>query len=398
MNFCRLIECVLQFDRVRMLRSRILNEWSKVRTKFPKLISATLAIALGAMLAFNAPAIAASAKVTVGDKTFDPGSTGNSPKISLANFKTDADYIVIVSVSEGGIYLTNSAATNVEVLFGFPTDPTVPESEIGFQGSYVDVKKALTTMLFDAPDVEGDVTFAIDFVETELIPNFYYNRGDGHYYLAVDNEGEVQDEALGDQISWDEAKTAANALEKFGMQGYLATLTSEDENDFIAEYTDAQDVWIGAARVDGDNSDCTVGKVWEWADGPEEGTDFFTQTTPGSGGGTPIGTEFNAWAEGEPNSNCNLASDPNWDEGYAVTNWNGDPGEWNDVKKNHAVYAYLVEFSGESTALQYQDEVTFVIIASDGLPETGAPVALGLLFGALASVSIGAVALRRRTN
>ena len=127
MNFCRLIECVLQFDRVRMLRSRILNEWSKVRTKFPKLISATLAIALGAMLAFNAPAIAASAKVTVGDKTFDPGSTGNSPKISLANFKTDADYIVIVSVSEGGIYLTNSAATNVEVLFGFPTDPTVPE-------------------------------------------------------------------------------------------------------------------------------------------------------------------------------------------------------------------------------------------------------------------------------
>lgn len=369
-----------------------------MNNRFGKLIAAVVALAFGAMFAFGAPALAASAKVTAGDKTFDPGSTGNSPKLSLSNFKTDADYIVIVSVSDGGIYLTSSAAANVEVLFGFPTDPTVPESEIGFQGSYLDVKNALTTMLFDAPEVEGDVTFAIDFVETELIPNFYYSRGNGHYYLAVDNSGEVQDEALGDPVTWDEAKTAAHTFEKFGMEGYLATLTSEDENDFIAKYTAAQDVWIGAARVGGDDSDCTAGQVWEWADGPEVGTNFFTQTTPGTGGGTPIGTEFNAWASGEPNSKCDMAKDPNWDEGYAVTNWEGVAGQWNDLANDHDVYAYLVEFSGESTALQYQDEINFVIGTSEGLPETGAPVALGLLFGALASVSIGAVALRRRTN
>lgn len=363
-----------------------------MNNRFGKLIAAVVALAFGAMFAFGAPALAASAKVTAGDKTFDPGSTGNSPKLSLSNFKTDADYIVIVSVSDGGIYLTSSAAANVEVLFGFPSDPTEPESEIGFQGSFADIKTALTTMLFDAPDVEGNVTFEIDVVETELIPNFYYSRGNGHYYFAATTEDE--------DITWQDAKTAAHAMEKFGMEGYLATLTSESENDFIAQYTEAIDVWFAAARAGGEDSDCTAGLVWEWADGPELGTDFFTQTAPGTGGGSPIGTEFSAWATGEPNSDCDLAEEPNWDEAYGVTNWGGDFGKWNDLKNNHeGVQSYLVEFSGaSSTAVQYVDEITFVIGSTEGLPETGAPVALGLLFGALASVSIGAVAIRRRTN
>lgn len=361
-----------------------------MRNLFGKLTAAIAALTLGAMLAFSAPAIAASAKVTVGDKTFDPGSTGNSPKITLSNFKTDSDYIVIVSVSDGGIYLTDSAASDVSVVVGFPI-PTNPESELGFQGSYNDIETALTTMLFDAPETEGNVTFEIDVVETELIPNFYYNRGDGHYYYAASTDD-------GD-ITWQDAKTAANAMEKFGMEGYLATLTSESENDFIAEYTDAEDVWFGAARVGGQDADCTAGLVWEWADGPEEGNDFFTQTAPGEGGGSNIGTEFSSWAEGEPNSDCGLEENPNWDEGYGVTNWSGDNGLWNDLPNSFAgVQSYLVEFSGESTAVQFVDEVTFVIGSAEGLPETGAPVALGLLFGALASVSIGAVALRRRAN
>ena len=50
-----------------------------------------------------------------------------------------------------------------------------------------------------------------------------YNSANGHYYQVVSDEG----------IEYADAKTAAEASTYKGLSGYLVTITSEAENDFL---------------------------------------------------------------------------------------------------------------------------------------------------------------------
>lgn len=355
----------------------------------PAILRSLAALLVLGALSIGAPASAASdPSVKVGTTNFVPGSTENNPKITLTDFPS-SDYIVVVSVAVGSIYLDPTAPA-VETIAGFDI-PINPANELGFQGTLADVSGALAKLRYDAPaDQAEDVEFRIDIAETDLdLEGFFYNRGDGHYYWAFSDEG----------VEWDDALTGAQSQEKFGMTGYLATLTSESENDFIAEYTDAQNVWIGAVRV---ATSCDEeGKKWEWADGPEKDQHFFTQTgiNPRVAGGSNVDGFFSAWAANEPNGSCTGMNPVN--EDAAVTNWNGVAGQWNDLSKTNTtnVEGYLIEFSGEdSTATTLAKTVGFTILAADdpALPETGAPIALLPLVLGASAVGVGAAVLRRR--
>lgn len=161
------------------------------------------------------------------------------------------------------------------------------------------------------------------FVLGELL----FNSTNGHYYKLVNH---------GSNICWTAARAAAAASTYFGMQGYLVTVTTQAENDFLAQMIQT-DTWTGG-------SDLAQEGVWRWVTGCEgledngQGRHFFTDS-PGCdhpGGGTPVGTNFNAWNVNQPdNAGCL--------EHY-MQFVPGTGGKWNDLPNCHPVARYLVEY------------------------------------------------------
>ena len=106
---------------------------------------------------------------------------------------------------------------------------------------------------------------------------------EGHYYEVVQG-----------YATWHEALEKAASRSYQGMQGYLATITSSGEHNFVglqllAENTNA--AWLGA-------SDAKEDGVWEWVTGPEAGTQFWQ----GSSTGSAVGNRYSNWEDGRPSA------------------------------------------------------------------------------------------------
>jgi len=96
-----------------------------------------------------------------------------------------------------------------------------------------------------------------------------------------------------------DARSNALSSNHTGDYGYLATITSQGEQDFIKALIGNTQAWIGA-------SDAISEGNWIWMDGPESGQAL----------------SFTFWAPNEPN-------DYSRGEDYAAINWNST-GRWND--------------------------------------------------------------------
>ena len=126
--------------------------------------------------------------------------------------------------------------------------------------------------------------------------------GNGHYYQVVRRK----------DIGWEEARRAAERMVINGVRGHLATITSREETDWIAQNTDSGsgDLWIGGIQnSDNDSSD----NDWRWVTGEK--------------------WSFTNWASGEPND------DPD-DERFLEIDTTS--GEWNDL--NGVNGGFVVEF------------------------------------------------------
>ncbi|MBS9463147.1 hypothetical protein KIM67_12060, partial [Flagellimonas sp. 389] len=168
----------------------------------------------------------------------------------------------------------------------------------------------------------GSRSFSITVGDTNFLP------ATGHYYEYVSDVG----------IRWTDARDAAALRTYYGLQGYLATLTSQEEADFSG--SQAQGVgWIGA-------SDAATEGDWRWVTGPEAGTPFWSGTASGS---TTPPFNFAYWNGGEPNQSGN--------EDYAhitdpsVVRGTGGPGSWNDLRDQggggaYRPQGYVVEYGG----------------------------------------------------
>ena len=166
--------------------------------------------------------------------------------------------------------------------------------------------------------------------------------GNGHYYEYIPSG----------PIYWATAKQAAENKTYQGMHGYLATITSAGENQFITAKLQGFG-WIGA-------SDDAVEGLWKWMTGPEAGQQFWS----GLSNGSPVGGLYNNWGGGEPNDAGN--------EDYAHM-YPG--GTWNDFYTyNTAIQGYVVEYGGNIGDCQIdataQASITF------NLDDTEPPIAL----------------------
>ena len=171
-----------------------------------------------------------------------------------------------------------------------------------------------------------------------------YLPATGHFYRFVRSSG----------IWWTaaEAQAKSDAMKYYGLRGYLATITSQVENDFIRLKTTAVG-WIGA-------SDAGVEGDWRWVTGPEgledggKGRLFWigpgsARNNPGNG---PYQGRYSNW-----NTN-NLEPNNQNDEDYAhITLFTIDKNRasqsytWNDLSESggqgdYLPEGYLIEFGG----------------------------------------------------
>ena len=126
--------------------------------------------------------------------------------------------------------------------------------------------------------------------------------------------------------SWKNAKTAAEGKTFNGLKGYLATITSAEENAFILSKLPSTS-WIGA-------NDVATEGTWTWISGPEAGTTIYT-------GGDTVSGQYTNWNSGEPSNSNHDGLYENYAAFYAAGT---EAGKWNDVKETDA-FAYIVEYS-----------------------------------------------------
>lgn len=186
---------------------------------------------------------------------------------------------------------------------------------------YTDLIPGIFDLVFEStstnPTQEKEISLTIG--EANYLPSTE------HYYEYVPNVG----------ITWQDAKLEAETRTYFGLRGYLATITSQEEAQLSGEQA-AGAGWIGG-------SDEAAEGVWRWMTGPEAGTVFWNG---GINGTTP---NFSFWNTNEPN-NCCIGED------YThVTSPNiGVPGSWNDlsntgdVSGDYQPKGYIVEYGGFS--------------------------------------------------
>jgi hypothetical protein len=156
----------------------------------------------------------------------------------------------------------------------------------------------------------------------------YYNPLTEHYY-----------EYVAGNTTWTNAYTVSSAKSYFGRAGYLATILSEAENNFIWKLM-SSDAWFGASDDYGyintakgstvyASQSAAEGK-WHWVTGPEKGQNFSNGNTPST---TLVSGMYHKWAGGEPNGTS---------EAFGQF-YSSNSGQWNDLA-NSTLGGYICEY------------------------------------------------------
>lgn len=99
---------------------------------------------------------------------------------------------------------------------------------------------------------------------TLLPPGVTYNSETGTFYEFVSTP-----------LTWQEAYETAARRTLYGLSGYLATITSDRENDVVQRVAAGNEAWIGASNDGWYSPQPHRGAFrWRWTTGPETGTQF----------------------------------------------------------------------------------------------------------------------------
>lgn len=199
-----------------------------------------------------------------------------------------------------------------------------------------DYVKAIESILYknENPNPIKGPTIGIKKITLSLIDADYL-PATKHFYRFVSKP----------EITWTEAKDEAesNSMMYYGLRGYLATVTSQVESDFIKLKTKGVG-WIGG-------SDVAIEGQWRWVTGPEGLEDsgkgrLFWNNGPEAG-------QFTNWNGAEPNDCCNANIDHEEDYAHITyfPNNSANSYKWNDLPNggasgNFVPAGYLIEFGG----------------------------------------------------
>ncbi len=203
------------------------------------------------------------------------------------------------------------------------------KTRLAFTGTMANINAALATLKVNTTGTGGTIQLSVS--ATVNPTGYFYNPSNGHFYRPISSGA-----------TYPNAKLLSSQQTFKGQQGYLVTITSSDEDNFIYNNVPQSQIWFALT------DEVTEGQ-WKIDAGPENGT--LIKTSNGQTAGNIQG-QYNNWAGGEPNNSGN--------EDYAVTKWNGS--QWNDLPASF-VNPYVVEFGTWSNP----DDATFTEFYSNSV-------------------------------
>jgi hypothetical protein len=195
-------------------------------------------------------------------------------------------------------------------------------TRISFTGTQTNINNALQSLKANTGS-SGVVNIS---VSVTLNPSgYFYLPSNGHFYRPMNWPGGLS----GGDAVYNQIKNLASGQTFKGQTGYLVTITSQDEQNFIQANVPGSNILIAL-------TDRQQEGVWRWDAGPESGTIIKTSNSGGN-----VSGQYNNWCGGEPN---------NWGSGenYTVTKWGGG-NCWNDFGPPASSFpgsisGYVVEF------------------------------------------------------
>ena len=229
----------------------------------------------------------------------------------LNGFNASDNLLASVGLVNPPAGTTFSITTSTGLTFATGYNSWSNQTRLAFTGTMANINNALATLKINTGSTLGNVQISVSATVNPV--GYYYNPINGHFYLPVAN-GQF----------YTTAKSLAAQQTFKGQTGYLVTVTSANEENFIISNVPQSNIWIAL-------SDAAQEGYWRIDAGPENGT--LIKTSNGQLTGN-ISGQYNNWCGGEPNNAG--------DEDYAVTKWGGGSC-WNDLPNGYSC-AYIVEF------------------------------------------------------
>lgn len=212
---------------------------------------------------------------------------------------------------------------------GSPTGATLE-----FTATRTNLNTALATLTYTRGSVGSD-TLEVSLVASGEV----FFEDNEHLYKYITYTG-----------TWTQAEAHAQTQTLYGATGYLTTITSANENEFVRlRLLNAG--WMGA-------SDITIENDWKWVTGPESGTSFWS----GLSGGNTVNGMYANWDSGEPNN----ASNEDCAQFLA-----GGSGQWNDLPCTvFTLPGYVAEFGAPGDMPEVEAKNISITTSADTTPPT----------------------------
>ena len=325
------------------------------RPPIPKRLRLLVAAAILGLLAL-VPAVAGAKMTAPTNYYFVAGGKARVGGILVSGYDGKS-VLVSLSTSVGTLEILHTS-TGITPSFGYG----LSGKELLFTGTQDQVNLALMSLALTTPQPAQKVTkpgvattpVVISGMAAENKAGVAYYPATQHFYQYV----AAANTPWRDVNTTQGADTLAKAATQFGQNGYLASITSADENSFVANKLEgaggnpAKNVWIGA-------NDITTEGAWVWSGGPENGVQFWS----GAETGSAVESRYSNWATGEPNNYANGAPYDTGENCAVINKLNIGapisqlvPGLWNDLPCNigavgtaNTIEGYIVEYGNKAS-------------------------------------------------